>query len=183
MLYRTQSILASCFILAISSLAPSGFGSVHSKFATHVVKSKAASHAKRVQGSSSRFVVEIGGVIDFGIQAFPAIQSSSAVILYKDGGTGQEYTIPGRASNEVTLQQMLVPNSIFYLWRKSVIDGRVDRRSVSVIFLSDSGEETSRMNLFNCWPKKWTTVPVGSLGRSANETLTLQFETMEYKGK
>jgi hypothetical protein len=37
-------------------------------------------------------------------------------------------------------------------WRQSVVNGKVERKSMSIIFLNDSGVESSRLNLFDCWP-------------------------------
>jgi len=43
----------------------------------------------------------------------------------------------------------------FFNWRKTVIDGKVSRKSVSIILLNDAGEEALRYNLFECWPTKY----------------------------
>ncbi len=40
----------------------------------------------------------------------------------------------------------------WYTWRKKVMDGKTDRRSVSIIFHDDAGAEVGRMNFYNCWP-------------------------------
>jgi phage tail-like protein len=72
----------------------------------------------------------------------------------------------------------------WYQWRKAVIDGKTDRRSVSIIFHDDSGVEVGRMNFYNCWPVKHT-MPTADAKNSghATETIELTYERFEWKGK
>lgn len=39
-------------------------------------------------------------------------------------------------------------------WFKKVLDGKVDRKSISVIFHNDQGQEAQRYNFFECWPTR-----------------------------
>ena len=72
----------------------------------------------------------------------------------------------------------------WYQWRKAVLDGKTDRRSVSIIFHDDAGVEVGRMNFYNCWPVKHT-MPATEAKNSghATETIELTYERFEWKGK
>ena len=58
-------------------------------------------------------------------------------------------------SLEITIVKDWSSTSELSRWFKAVLNGKVDRKSISIIFLNDAGEE-ARINLFHCWPSKWT---------------------------
>jgi phage tail-like protein len=72
----------------------------------------------------------------------------------------------------------------WYTWRKAVLDGKTDRRSISIIFHDDAGTEVGRMNFYNCWPVKHT-LPSAEAKNSghATETIELEYERLEWKDK
>jgi phage tail-like protein len=81
----------------------------------------------------------------------------------------------------VTLTRTWANNKEFFNWRRNVVDGKTDRRSVSIIFLSDAKTESGRINLFSCWPSKWTGPNFNAMSSDqAVETLVLQIEDMQY---
>jgi phage tail-like protein len=105
------------------------------------------------------------------------------VVEYKDGEDGVSHTRPGNHKpGKMTVTKDWSNTSEWYKWRKAVIDGKVDRRSISVIFHNDAGEEAGRMNFFNCWPMKWygPSLNARSSGH-ATEKLEISWETMELK--
>ena len=66
----------------------------------------------------------------------------------------------------------------------NVADGKTDRRSISIIFHDDAGNETGRMNFYHCWPVKHT-MPSSAEMKSghAAETIELSYDWLEWKGK
>ena len=89
---------------------------------------------------------------------------------------------PSPPTNTVTVTKDWSNTSEWYKWRKAVLDGKVDRRSVSVIFLNDHGKETSRMNFTNCSPSKWVGPSLNSKNSGhAQEKLEISWETFELK--
>jgi hypothetical protein len=44
----------------------------------------------------------------------------------------------------------------FVKWRQQIAAGRVDSRSLSLIFLSTTGTEAARLNLFSCSAVSWS---------------------------
>ena len=72
----------------------------------------------------------------------------------------------------------------WYTWRKAVIDGKTDRRSISIIFHDDAGVEVGRMNFYNCWPVKHVMPEMNSKASGhASEEIELNYESVEWRGK
>jgi phage tail-like protein len=97
----------------------------------------------------------------------------------------REQTRPGNHKpDKFTLTKDWSNTMEWYEWRKKVMDGKTDRRSVSIIFHDDAGAEVGRMNFYNCWPVKHT-MPSADAKNSghAMETIELAYEWFEWKGK
>jgi phage tail-like protein len=63
-----------------------------------------------------------------------------------------------------------------------VVDGKVERKSVSIILLNDAGEEAMRYNLFECWPTKYKGPDLNSRNSAhATEAIEIAYETFEMK--
>jgi phage tail-like protein len=132
---------------------------------------------------SNRFSVEIDGVLVAGVHSVEGLESETDVIDYKDGEDGTMHTRPGNTkAGKMTFIKDWSNTNEWFKWRKTVIDGKVDRKSVSVIFHNDAGEEAGRMNFYHCWATKWTgpTLNAKSSGH-ATEKLEISWETMELK--
>jgi phage tail-like protein len=112
-------------------------------------------------------------------------ETQSDISEYKDGEDGVNRTRPGNHKpGKITLTKDWSNTLEWYQWHKTVLDGKTDRRSVSIIFHNDAGEETGRMNFYNCWPVKHT-MPAAEAKNSghATETIELSYERLEWKGK
>ena len=67
-------------------------------------------------------------------------------------------------------------------WRKSVMDGRVDRKSISVIFMNDAGAEVRSFNFHDCFPIDYSAPDAAAKNSGhATEKLDISYETMEMK--
>jgi phage tail-like protein len=70
----------------------------------------------------------------------------------------------------------------FLKWRKAVLDGKTDRKSMSVIFHNDAGEEAGRAVLFEAWPVKWSGPALNARNSGhATEKIEIAFERIEMK--
>ena len=132
---------------------------------------------------SNRFSFEIDGVLVAGVHTIDGLESESDVVDYKDGEDGVSHTRPGNHKpGKMTVSKDWSNTSEWYKWRKAVLDGKVDRRSISVIFHNDAGEEAGRMNFYNCWPSKWTGPALNARSSGhASEKIEISWETMELK--
>ena len=65
-------------------------------------------------------------------------------------------------------------------WRKAVIDGKVERKSGSIILCADDGEEIMRYNFFEAWPCKWKGFTLDGKGTDVNvEEIELAIERLD----
>ena len=92
---------------------------------------------------SNRFSFEIDGVLIAGIHTLD-IESDSSV--------PNDPTSP--SINTLTVTKDWSNTSEWFAWRKSVLDGKVERRTVTVRFRNASGVETSHLTFLGCWPSK-----------------------------
>src|SRR5712691_6776565 len=103
-----------------------------------------------------RFTVQIAGVTENGIVAVEGLGSENEVVDYQHSEEGYSRARAGRLKYKpVTLTREYAGDTSFYDWRDAVVTGKTDRRSVSIICLSDSGAPTVQFDLFNAWPLSW----------------------------
>jgi phage tail-like protein len=130
-----------------------------------------------------RFSVELDGVMVGGIHTVEGLDHETEVIEAHDGEDHTTHYAPGRQkAGVVKITKDFTSTKEFITWRQTVIDGKTERKSVSIILLTPSGEESIRYNLFDAWPSKYDG-PVLNARNSANatEALHLRFERMEMK--
>ena len=131
--------------------------------------------AEAASTSSGRFSLEIDGVIVAGIVAVEHPTTESEY-LTRDG----EFHWQAKPSM-LSLTKDWSNTAEFFRWRKTVLDGKTERKSISVIFHNDDGTAT-RMNFYNCWPSKWVGPSLNAKNTGhAMETIEVVFETMELK--
>src|SRR5438132_13569644 len=132
---------------------------------------------------SNRFSLEIDGVMVAGVNTVDGFETESDIVEYKDGEDGVMHTRPGNCKpGKITITKDWSNTSEWYKWRKTVLDGKVERKSVSIIFHNDAGEEAGRINLFSCWCTKWTGPSLNARNSGhATEKIEVSWETMELK--
>jgi phage tail-like protein len=130
-----------------------------------------------------RFTVECDGVTIGGVHTVEGLEFEHEVIEYHDGDNGTTQFRPGRQKQgRVKLVRDFSATKEFHDWRKTVIDGKVQRKSLSIIMLADDGTESIRYNLYECWPTKYIGPSLNARNSAnATEALEIAFETMEMK--
>lgn len=102
------------------------------------------------------FKVEIDGVTQGAFKAVEGLDSETEVIEYQDGSDLILRKRPGRTKySNITFKRGYISTDEFWLWRKAVMDGKLTRKSGSIILCNDNGEEVMRYNFFEAWPCKW----------------------------
>jgi phage tail-like protein len=132
---------------------------------------------------ANRFSVEIEGVLVAGVHTIDGLGTEQDIIQYKDGEDGTMHTRPGNTlPGKLTMTKDWSNTPEWFNWRKTAIDGKVERHSISVIFHNDAGEEAGRMNFFNTWCSKWTGPSLNAKNSGhASETIEVSYETFELK--
>ena len=127
------------------------------------------------------FKVEIEGVTTGAFKAVDGLDSETEVIEYQDGEDLVLRKRPGRTKySNIVLKRGYVNNDELWKWRKQVIEGKVERKSGSIILLDDAGQEVMRYNFFEAWPCKCKGFSLDGRGSDVNvEEIERAVETME----
>lgn len=102
------------------------------------------------------FMVEIDGVTQGAFMDVVGLESTTDIVEYNDGESMFVRKRPGLNScSNITLRRGFVNTDELWNWRKAVADGRVERKSGSIIISDDEGGEIMRYNFFEAWPCRW----------------------------
>jgi len=109
------------------------------------------------------FLLEIQGVISDtrvivgGFKAVSGMDSETEVIEFKQGNDMVVRKKPGRTTYaNIVLERGYTATDDLWQWRKNIEDGKIDRRSGSIIILDQDGQsEVARYNFYEGWPCKW----------------------------
>lgn len=114
------------------------------------------------------FKVEIQGVTVAAFQEVGGLEVRTEVIEYQDGDDIVLRKRPGRTSYpNIVLRRGYINTDELWQWVKAVIDGKVERKSGSVILGADDGSEITRYNFFEAWPCKWKGFTLDGKGNGA----------------
>ncbi len=127
------------------------------------------------------FKVEIEGVTAGAFQEVSGLEVHAEVIEYQDGQDLVLRKRPGRVRySNIVLKRGYINNSELWDWMKNVIDGKVERKSGSVILLADDASEIMRYNFFEGWPCRWKGLELDGRGiGTAVEELEIAVEKVE----
>jgi len=120
---------------------------------------------------NGKFQIEIEGVTQGAFTACDGLEATVDVVTFANASTNDILVRkrPGRTQySNIVLRRGHVNSTDLWEWFKQVTDGRVERKSGSVIVLDDTGQEIFRYNFFEAWPCRWkslelTTDTPGSL--------------------
>jgi phage tail-like protein len=131
---------------------------------------------------SHRFGLEVDGVTIGGIHKVDGIEFEAEVVEYNDGEDLSTHCRPGVLKpGRIVVERDFSSTKEFFQWRNAVISGKTDRRSVSLIFHNDKGDEAKRLNFFNCFPAKWAGPALNSKASGhATERLEIVFEECKF---
>ena len=127
------------------------------------------------------FKVEVEGVTTGAFRNVEGLDSETEIVEYQDGDDLILRKRPGRTKySNVTLKRGYINNTELWEWRKAVIEGKVQRKSGSIILCADDGGEIMRYNFFEGWPTKWKGFTLDGKGTDVNvEELELAVEKLE----
>ena len=128
------------------------------------------------------FKVEIEGVTQGAFAEVSGMDSETEIVEYQDGDDIILRKRPGRTYySNIVLTRGYTHSDELWIWRKAVIDGKVERKSGSIIFMGDDGTtEIGRFNFFEAWPSKWSFGPLSGKGNGTMiEVLELAVEKIE----
>ena len=129
------------------------------------------------------FSVEIDGITVGGFTECSGIDSETDIIEYREGNekTNTVRKLPGLTFYSNLILKKGVTGSLgLYNWRKSVIDGLIDRKNLSVILLDENRQPVSRWIFKNAWPCRMSGPELNAIGSDvAIEEIEICYEGFE----
>lgn len=123
---------------------------------------------------SFNFRVEIDGVAATGFTYVSLLEGFTAVLENRAGDQPAVRKQPGRSTvGNVVLRRHYRSGDELWQWYRSVSEGTMDRRAVSIVIDQNDRTESHRYNLFEAWPVRWQ---LGTLDANADGIL---FEEVE----
>ena len=128
------------------------------------------------------FQLEIGGIARAGFSEVAGLDSTSAVIDYREGDKSTTVQrIPGlNTTGEVTLKWGVDGDRELWNWRQRIVNGEpvaANRKTVFIIMLDPQGEEHGRIMVKDAWPSKYHSSDLNAKGADvAVDTITLVHE-------
>jgi len=125
------------------------------------------------------FRVEIDGIQQAGFQEVSGLDSSTPAVDYREGTDAKHVRkLPGlNTFSAISLKRGLTDSDELWKWRKTVIDGKTERKNGSIVLMDEAGAEKLRWNFSNAWPSKWTGPALNATSTAvAVETLELTHE-------
>jgi phage tail-like protein len=102
------------------------------------------------------------------------VQAAIEVIPMAGSGDGVARKRPGRAKyGNIVMKRGLVSDHALLEWYDKALNGTVERKSGSIIYLDREGNEVLRVNLFECWPVAYR---IGAIPDEQGESAVESFE-------
>lgn len=120
------------------------------------------------------FKLEIEGVTDGAVLHVSGLTARTDVVSFKDGSDIIVRHRPGRSHIDNFVVRRGYSNvDELYDWYDKVRNGKIERKSGSVIIAGDDGSEITRFNFFEAWPCRWSLL---TLDGDDSETLIEEIE-------
>lgn len=109
------------------------------------------------------FLLEIQGIVSDnkiivgGFKSLSGMDSETEIVEFKQGNDTIVRKKPGRTTYaNIVLERGYTATDDLWQWRQNIENGKIDRRSGSVIILDQDGQtEVARYNFYEGWPCKW----------------------------
>jgi phage tail-like protein len=127
------------------------------------------------------FLVEIENVPAAAFTECSGLSSETDVIAYREGGDAHIRYLPGLTHYaRIVLKRGLTTDRALWDWRQTVIEGRTERRTVTIVVLAEDRTPALRWRAVNAWPAKWEGPALNARSSDvAIETLELVHEGLE----
>ena len=127
------------------------------------------------------FAVEVEGLVAGGFSEVTGLTLELEVQDYREGGVNgfiHKRAGPARYSSNLVLKRGVTASKILWNWYWDVVQGRVDRKNVSILLMDEAGQEKVRWNFEKAYPVKWT----GPDLRAATSDVAVESVELAHKG-
>src|SRR5260370_18919647 len=104
------------------------------------------------------FLVKIDGIVVAGFSEVSGLTTDTNIIEYREGSENVETVrkLPGLMKyNNIVLKRGWTADTKLWTWRKSVIDGKTQRKTGSIVLLDESRSPALSWEFTEGWPSKW----------------------------
>ena len=125
-----------------------------------------------------RFRVEIDQIQLGGFQSVSGLERTTTIEPYREGGINDyEHQLITLTNCPALVLKRGLFNTTLWDWHQDVINGIVNRETIAVVLLDDTGEEVWRWICVEAFPSKWTGV---ELDATANNIATESIEFVHH---
>jgi len=122
------------------------------------------------------FIVEIDGIAAAGFSECSGLSTATDIIEYREGNERGG----ARKLANIVLKRGLTRSLDLWNWRKTVINGAVERKSGAIVLLADDHTPAGRFRFHAGWPAKWEGPALNAKSSEvAIETLEIAHEGLE----
>ena len=129
------------------------------------------------------FAVELDGITRAGFREASGLGSTQNVTDYREGTDKQLSSRKQPGLNtyaDITLSRGFTSDKALWDWRQKAASGAVERHTISITLLDETGSAKVVWNLFEAWPSGWTGPSFSaSSDELAIEQLTIAYERIE----
>ncbi len=107
--------------------------------------------------ASFNFKLEIAGITVAGFSECTGLNTEQNVIDYREGPESiTPRKLPGLTKfGNITLKRGISLDKTIFSWRKTVSDGDIERKNISIVLQNEKHDEVVRWNVVNAWPSKY----------------------------
>lgn len=127
------------------------------------------------------FAVEIEGLVAGGFSEVSGLEVDLEVLEYREGGVNgfvHKRAGPAKYPTNLVLKRGVTDSKVLWNWYWDAVQGRINRKNVSILLMDEAGQEKLRWNFEQAYPVKWAGP---GLRASANEVAVESLE-LAHKG-
>lgn len=105
-----------------------------------------------------RFHVDIPGGAQAAFAECSGLEVETEVFEYQEGGVNDfVHRLPGRTKvTDITLKRGMTNSRDLWDWYAKTVNGKVERKDISIILLGQDGKQVMRWNIAKAYPIKWS---------------------------
>ena len=128
------------------------------------------------------FVLDIDGIPVAGFSECTGVMTDTDIIPYRNGN--EDITVrklPGlKKFGDITLKRGLTASLDLWTWRKTVLDGKTQRKAGTITLLNEARQVALKFHFREGWPSKWEGPGLNAKNNEvAIETLVIAHEGLD----
>jgi phage tail-like protein len=127
------------------------------------------------------FAVEIDSLVVGGFNEISGVEAETEVQEYREGGVNEfvhKRSGPIRYASNLVLKRGISEAAGLWSWYADVMQGKVERKTVSIVLLDSACEEKRRWSFQRAYPVKW----VGPSLRAATGEVAVESVELAHDG-